>query len=84
MTGPKTLAEHIGPTLRQAAVAAGRPETAVRVVAALPVSVTDDIDGARARAPEQFAVYEHLPSYPRRAAAGLRQQTYAPSSVAEA
>ena len=41
MTGPKTLAEHVGPTLREAAAEAGRPETAVRVAASLPVSVTD-------------------------------------------
>jgi 5,10-methylenetetrahydromethanopterin reductase len=63
MTGPRTLAEHITPTLRQAAADAGRPETAVRVVAALPVSVTDDVTGARARAAEQFAMYGQLPSY---------------------
>jgi F420-dependent oxidoreductase-like protein len=63
MTGPKTLARHIGPTLRDAAAAAGRPEGAVRVVAALPISVTDDVDGARAQAAEQFAMYGHMPSY---------------------
>ncbi len=58
MTGPKTLAEHVAPTLR--AAAAGRD---VRVVAALPISVTDDVDGARAQAAEQFAMYGQLPSY---------------------
>ncbi|MCF6386656.1 TIGR03564 family F420-dependent LLM class oxidoreductase [Mycobacterium sp. MBM] len=58
MTGPKTLAEHVAPSLR--AAADGRP---VRVVAALPVSVTDDVDGARAQAAEQFAMYGQLPSY---------------------
>ena len=63
MTGPKTLGAHIGPTLREAASEAGRPEDAVSVAAALPVSVTDDIDGARAQAAEQFAMYGHLPSY---------------------
>ncbi len=63
MTGPKTLAGHIGPTLRTAAAEAGRPDGAVRVAAALPVSVTDDSDGARAQAAEQFAMYGHLPSY---------------------
>ena len=63
MTGPKTLAEHIGPTLRAAAAEAGRPGAAVRVVAVLPVSVTDDVAAARARAAGQFAMYEHLPSY---------------------
>jgi len=34
MTGPATLGGHVGPTLRQAAADTGRPEGAVRVVAA--------------------------------------------------
>lgn len=63
MTGPTTLAEHVGPTLRQAAADAGRPDGSVRVVAALPVSVTDDVDGARTQAATQFAMYGYLPSY---------------------
>lgn len=63
MTGPKTLAGHIVPTLRQAAADAGRSGSDVRVVASLPVSVTDDVEGARAQAVEQFAVYGTLPSY---------------------
>jgi 5,10-methylenetetrahydromethanopterin reductase len=63
MTGPKTLADHIVPTLREAATEAGRVETDVRVAASLPVSVTDDVAGARAQAAEQFAVYGTLPSY---------------------
>jgi 5,10-methylenetetrahydromethanopterin reductase len=58
MTGPKTLSGHVGPGLR--AAAGDRP---VRVVAGLPVAVTDDVDGARAQAAEQFAMYGHLPSY---------------------
>ncbi|HEX2287014.1 MAG TPA: TIGR03564 family F420-dependent LLM class oxidoreductase [Mycobacterium sp.] len=63
MTGPKTLAEHVGPTLRGAAAEAGRSESAVRVAASLPVSVTDDVDAARARAAQEFAMYGQLPSY---------------------
>lgn len=62
MTGPKTLADHVAPTLRQAAADAGR-EDGVRVAASLPVSVTDDVDGARKQAAEQFAIYGQLPSY---------------------
>src|SRR5689334_19825781 len=62
MTGPRTLAEHVGPTLRQAAADAGR-DGAVRVAASLPISVTDDVDAARKQAAEQFAMYGHLPSY---------------------
>ena len=63
MTGPKTLAEHVGPTLRRAAAEAGRPEGEVQVAASLPIAVTDDVEGLRARAAEQFAVYGQLPSY---------------------
>ena len=59
MTGPKTLADHVSPTLRQAAADAGRAD-AVRVVAALPVSVTDDVDGARKLAAEQFAMWKSV------------------------
>lgn len=63
MTGPKTLRDHIVPTLRAAAVGAGRAESDVRTVAMLPVSVTDDVDGARESAATQFARYDSLPSY---------------------
>ncbi len=63
MTGPATLAGHVVPSLRQAAADAGRSESDVRVVAALPVSVTDDVDAARKQAAEQFAMYGFLPSY---------------------
>jgi 5,10-methylenetetrahydromethanopterin reductase len=60
-TGPQTLADHIVPTITAAADAAGRP--APRVIAALPVCVTADIDGALERAAQLFAVYGQLPSY---------------------
>ena len=63
MTGRKTLREHVGPTLRDAAAEAGRAGGSVAVAAALPVSVTDDIDAARSLAAQQFAMYGHLPSY---------------------
>ena len=59
--GAKTLGELTVPTLRQAAADAGRPEP--RVVCALPVLVTDDVDGARRRAAGVFAIYDQLPSY---------------------
>lgn len=63
MTGPKTLADHVSPKLRQAAADNGRAESDVRVVAALPISVTDDVEGARKQAAEQFSMYGYLPSY---------------------
>jgi 5,10-methylenetetrahydromethanopterin reductase len=63
MTGPKTLREHVGPTLRDAAAEAGRADGSVAVAAALPISVTDDVSKIRSLAAEQFAMYGHLPSY---------------------
>lgn len=63
MTGPRTLAEHVGPTLRGAAVEAGRQEDSVKVGASLPVAVTDDVASLRATAAEEFAMYGQLPSY---------------------
>ena len=61
MTGPATLADHIVPTLTREAERAGTPPP--RVVVHLPVCVTADPDGARARAAKTFAVYGQLPSY---------------------
>jgi 5,10-methylenetetrahydromethanopterin reductase len=60
-TGPQTLASHTVPTITAAAEAAGRP--APRVIAALPVCVTADVDRARVRAAKVFAIYGQLPSY---------------------
>jgi 5,10-methylenetetrahydromethanopterin reductase len=60
-TGPATLAEHTIPTIVEAAEEAGA--AAPRIIAALPVCVTDDIDGAHERAAKVFAVYGQLPSY---------------------
>jgi F420-dependent oxidoreductase-like protein len=61
MTGPRTLADHVVPTLREAASKAGRPEP--RVVAGFPVAVTDDVDKARARVGSILQMYGTLPSY---------------------
>jgi F420-dependent oxidoreductase-like protein len=61
MTGPATVRDYVVPAIREAAQAAGRPSP--RVVCALPVCVTDDADGARARANRVFAIYGQLPSY---------------------
>lgn len=60
-TGPATLASHTIPTINRAAEEFGRP--APRVIAALPVCVTADKDGAAARAAQIFAAYGALPSY---------------------
>ena len=61
MTGPATLAQHVVPTIRTAAEAAGRP--APIIGAGFPICVTDDVAGARAKAAETFAIYGSLPSY---------------------
>ncbi len=60
-TGPATLAGHIIPTIRAAAEAAERP--APRVIAALPVCVTDAPAAALEQAAAVFAIYGQLPSY---------------------
>ena len=61
MTGPKTLESHIVPGIREAAKDAGRPEP--RIVAGLPIAITNDPDGARRLASKVFQIYGSLPSY---------------------
>jgi F420-dependent oxidoreductase-like protein len=59
--GPKTIKTHIVPRLSEAAAKAGRPSP--RVVATLPVCVTDQPDAIRARISKNLAMYGQLPSY---------------------
>ncbi|MHC9293595.1 TIGR03564 family F420-dependent LLM class oxidoreductase [Mycobacterium sp. LTG2003] len=61
MTGARTIAEHIVPTITAAADRAQRP--APRVIAGLPVCVTDNPAAARELARSEFAVYDNVPSY---------------------
>jgi F420-dependent oxidoreductase-like protein len=61
MTGPATVADHIVPRITAAAEKAGKP--APRISVGLPVSVTDDPDGAREKAGAMFQIYGMLPSY---------------------
>ncbi|GAB08445.1 putative F420-dependent oxidoreductase [Gordonia araii NBRC 100433] len=63
MTGPKTLRDHIVPSLRAAAEEAGRSASDVRTVSFLPVAVTDDVETSRETAARQFRMYDSLPSY---------------------
>jgi 5,10-methylenetetrahydromethanopterin reductase len=59
--GPRTIREHIKPELTAAAEAAGRP--APRIIATLPVCVTDDVDAMRALVTKLLSHYGELPSY---------------------
>jgi F420-dependent oxidoreductase-like protein len=59
--GPKTVREHIAPTLREAAREAGRP--APRIIATLPVCVTDEVDAMRGLVTKLLSHYGDLPSY---------------------
>lgn len=59
--GPRTIAGHIVPTINEAAANAGRPTP--RVIATLPVCVTDDEAAVRARITAMSAMYVQLPSY---------------------
>ncbi len=61
MTGSKTLETHILPGIREAAKEAGRREP--RIVAGLPVAITNDPDRARQVAGRLFQIYGTLPSY---------------------
>ncbi len=61
MTGPKTLRDHTVPRINDAAAKAGRPKP--RVIAGLPIAVTEDIAAAREIAGRLFQIYGGLPSY---------------------
>jgi len=61
LAGPRTVAEFIAPTITKAAADAGRP--APRVIAAVPVLVTDDVDAGRAAAADTLGFYATIPSY---------------------
>jgi F420-dependent oxidoreductase-like protein len=61
MTGPRTVSEHVVPTLTAAAEAAERPRP--RILAGIPVLVTDDVEAGRALAAKRFSLYANLPSY---------------------
>jgi F420-dependent oxidoreductase-like protein len=63
LAGPRTLAEFIVPTITKAAADAGRPSP--RIIAAVPVLVTDDVDAGRNLAVETLSLYETIPSYQR-------------------
>ena len=59
--GPRTVREHIKPRLYEAASEAGRPEP--RIIASLPVCVTEDEAGVRGRIAKTLKMYGQLPSY---------------------
>jgi F420-dependent oxidoreductase-like protein len=61
LAGPRTVAEFIAPTITKAAADAGRP--APRIIAAVPVLVTDDVDAGRAAAADTLGFYATIPSY---------------------
>jgi 5,10-methylenetetrahydromethanopterin reductase len=59
--GPKTIEEHIAPSITEAADKAGRQPP--RIIATLPVVVTADPEGIRARIAKTLTMYAELPSY---------------------
>lgn len=63
LAGPRALAEHIVPAITAAARSAARP--APRIVALVPAVVTDALETAQARAHDDLAFYETIPSYRR-------------------
>jgi len=75
--GDKTIAEHIAPTINEAADAAGKP--APRILATLPLCVTDQPDKVRAAIDANLGSYAQLPSYK---AMFEREGVSSPSGVA--
>ena len=61
MTGPDTIESHVGPKLRSAAADSGRPEP--RIVAGLPIVLTENVDAAREAISKILVIYGQLPSY---------------------
>lgn len=61
LSGPRTIAERIGPAMARAAEAADRPPP--RIVASVPVCVTDRADEVRDLIDQFLADYNELPSY---------------------
>ena len=61
MTGVRTIASHIAPTIRGAAEAAGRPSP--RIVCSLPIVVTQNVASTVESVNTSLAVYGTLPSY---------------------
>lgn len=59
--GPRTIREHIKPRIDEAAAKAGRPVP--RIIATLPVCVTEDEAGVRDRISRTLSMYAKLPSY---------------------
>jgi 5,10-methylenetetrahydromethanopterin reductase len=60
-SGPRTISDYLVPAISAAAAAAGRP--APRIIVGLPIGLTGDPDGLRARLARQTDFYESLPSY---------------------
>jgi F420-dependent oxidoreductase-like protein len=61
LAGPRTIEEFIAPTIAQAAAVAGRPPP--RIIATIPVAITNDPDAARAQAATSLRFYDQFPSY---------------------
>jgi len=61
MVGPKTMEQHVAPTLRNAAAAADRP--APIIAAGFPIALTSDVDGAKQKIAKTLVQYGVLPSY---------------------
>ena len=60
LAGPRTIEEFIAPTLARAAAGAGRPPP--RIIALVPVAVTNNSDAARADAAKALHFYDQFPS----------------------
>jgi 5,10-methylenetetrahydromethanopterin reductase len=78
MVGPRTMEQHIAPTLVRAAAEAQRP--APMIAAGFPIALTSDVDGAKEKIAKTLAMYGTLPSY--RAMLDREGANFGPADIA--
>jgi F420-dependent oxidoreductase-like protein len=61
IAGPRAIEEFIEPTIAKAAADAGRPKP--KVIASVPVLVSDDVESAKRVAAQELGFYATIPSY---------------------
>ncbi|OBF32124.1 LLM class F420-dependent oxidoreductase [Mycobacterium sp. ACS1612] len=61
IAGPRAIEEFIEPTIAKAAADAGRPKP--KVIASVPVLVSDDVEFAKRVAAQELGFYATIPSY---------------------
>lgn len=61
LLGARSIEEHVGPTVREAAAEVGRPEPEIHAI--MPMALTDRPERAKAQLPEMFGAMDSMPAY---------------------